>query len=118
MSLRDPAGEHSPGPSISFLFLTVKTGQNSTHLFSLHHLLCGTNWSFVINKCDPLWSTAATSVFDPLPEMTVGVTIRVKVRVTIRATPSQHTEGPCQAGSHCNCLTGTTGTIFNVARNE
>ena len=114
MSLRDSAGEHSPGPSFFFLFLTVKTGQDSTHVFSLHLLLCGTNWSFVINKCDTLWSTAATSVFDPLPEMTVGVT----VRVTIRATPRQHKEGPCQAGSHCNCLTGTTVIQSNMARPE
>ena len=64
----------------------------------------GTNWSFVINKCDNVWSTSAMLVFEPFAVMTVGVTIRVTIGVTIRATLSQHKESPCQAGSHCNCL--------------
>ena len=90
--------------------------------FVVARLTVGTNWSFVINKCDNVWSTSAMPVFEPFPVMTVGVTIRVTIRVTvgvtIRETLRQHTEGPCEAGSHCNCLTGTTGIPSNMARPE
>ena len=90
--------------------------QNSSQLFFVARLTVGTNWSFVINKCDNLWSASAMPVFEPFAVMTVGVTIRVTIRATIRAMPSQHTEGPCQADSHCNCLTGTTGILSNMPR--
>ena len=61
--------------------------QNSTQFFVVARLvlLSGTNWSFVINKCDNVWSTSAMPVFEPFAVMAVGVTIRralVKQAVT------------------------------------
>ena len=77
-------GNYRRPPTPFFFFYCENMEQNSTQLFFVARLTVETNWSFVINKCDNLWSTSAMPVFEPFAVMTVGV--------TIRATLSQHKE--------------------------
>ena len=73
-----------PPHTHTHLNLTVKTWIRTAYNFLLLHVvLSGTNWSFVINKCDNVWSTSAVPVFEPFAVMAIGVTIRVTIRVTL-----------------------------------